>query len=385
MDELTQTELRRLTAEADGPCVSIYMPTYVAGTENQQNPLRLKNLLQETENRLVAEGARAADVRRWLEPARALLTDSLFWQRASEGLAVFLTPDSLRTFHLPKVFDESLIMGATFHVKPLLSLVAGDDAFYLLALSQNGVRLYSGTRHDIEPMEVVGLPKNLEEALHYDEPQEAAQSHSSMAAGAGSRKQTAAFHGQGGRADDVKSELESYLRTVDAAVAKALHGERAPLAVACVDSLFPIYRDVNTYPYLAEEAIKGNTDYMSITQLHELAWPVVEQFVHGARNAVLERFRKNVNTPRVATDLPEIIPAAAEGRVEALFLIDESPQWGVFDVDTHTVSLHIRREPGDRDLVELAVAQTLANSGSVYTAKAQDVGSESAAAALLRY
>ena len=44
MDSLGTRDLRSLTHEQSGPCVSIYMPTHVVGENGQQDPVRLKHL-----------------------------------------------------------------------------------------------------------------------------------------------------------------------------------------------------------------------------------------------------------------------------------------------------------------------------------------------------
>jgi hypothetical protein len=84
-----------------------------------------------------------------LQPARRLLDDSSFWQYQAEGLAVFLAAGTLRTFRVPVPFAELVVVAPGFHVKPLLALLTGDGLFYVLALSQNQVRLLVGTRDHI--------------------------------------------------------------------------------------------------------------------------------------------------------------------------------------------------------------------------------------------
>ena len=49
MDILTRAELEQLMHREQQWCVSIYMPTHRTGSETQQDPLWLKNLLGEAE------------------------------------------------------------------------------------------------------------------------------------------------------------------------------------------------------------------------------------------------------------------------------------------------------------------------------------------------
>jgi hypothetical protein len=58
---------------------------------------------------------------------------------------MFSAPDVFRHYRLPFPFQEFVVVTERFHVKPLLPLLSGDGQFYLLALSQNGVRVLQGT------------------------------------------------------------------------------------------------------------------------------------------------------------------------------------------------------------------------------------------------
>ena len=73
MDLITWDDLKALTGRYPGWCVSILMPTHRAGQETQQDPIRLKNLVREVEERLKAKGLRSPEIAGLLEPAQLLL------------------------------------------------------------------------------------------------------------------------------------------------------------------------------------------------------------------------------------------------------------------------------------------------------------------------
>ena len=58
--------------------------------------------------------------------------------------------------------------------------------------------------------------------------------------------------GHGGVTDDTKENLLKYFRLIDRGLHDLLKDERAPLVLAGVEYLFPIYREANTYPRLIE-------------------------------------------------------------------------------------------------------------------------------------
>ena len=85
-----------------------------------------------------------------LEPGRRLLELDRFWHYQSDGLVLFMAPEWSRFYRLAVEIPELVISAGRFHVKPFLSLLASDRRFYVLAVSQNEVRLLEGTRQRIE-------------------------------------------------------------------------------------------------------------------------------------------------------------------------------------------------------------------------------------------
>jgi hypothetical protein len=54
---------------------------------------------------------------------------------------------NLRSYRLPLPFEQLVVISDDFHLKPPLPFFASDGRFYILALSQNQVRLLEGIRY----------------------------------------------------------------------------------------------------------------------------------------------------------------------------------------------------------------------------------------------
>lgn len=173
MSTFSLDERVRLMASVPPPAVSIYLPRHRAVPETRQDPIRFKNLLRAVEGQVLAAGAgaRAAEASAMLAPAFELLEDTDFCLHQQEGLAVFAAVGFFRRYRVPSRLDEMVVVSHRFHVKPLVPLVTGDSTFFLLALSQNQVRLFEGTRDTISEIDLEGVPPSLAEALKYDDPQ----------------------------------------------------------------------------------------------------------------------------------------------------------------------------------------------------------------------
>ena len=92
-----------------------------------------------------------------LEPASKLLQEPYFWQHQSDGLAIFLSANRVRRYRLPLHFEELVVVIDNFYIRPLLPLFTGDGQFYILALSQNDVRLLNGTRYSVSEVDIAQL------------------------------------------------------------------------------------------------------------------------------------------------------------------------------------------------------------------------------------
>jgi hypothetical protein len=388
MNILSRDDLRTLMGKHKGLCVSIFMPTHRAGREIQQDPIRLKNLLGEAEEALTLSGLRTPDAQELLEPAEKLLQDSLFWQRQSDGLALFLSSEAFRYYRLPFDFDELVVVTDRFHVKPLFSLLSGGGQFYVLALSQNEVRLLQGTRYSVSEVDLEGMPESLAETLRYNDPEKRLQFHTSTRTPGGKGERPAMFHGHGvASADDPKDYISRYFHQVDEGLRDLLRDEQALLVLAGVDYLHPIYKEANTYAYLIDEGIEGNPEELKARELHEQAWAMVHPLFLAAQKEAAAQYRQlaGAGSEQASNDLKEIVPAAYHGRVETLFVTVGLQKWGSFDPDTNVVHLHEEAEPGDEDLLDFAAVQTLLNSGTVYAVDSEKVPDEALLAAVFRY
>jgi len=384
---LSKSELKTLMETQDGWCVSIFMPTHRAGAEIQQDLIRLKNLLGEAEELLMMGGLRGPEARGLLKPAQELVQHAGFWRLQSDGLAIFVSRDIFRPYRLPLDFGELVVVAERFHIKPLLPLLSGDGRFYILALSQNEVRLLQGTRYSVGQVDLEQVPESLAEALKWDDPERRLQWHTRTGTTTDGRR-AAIFHGHGvASADDPKDYIRRYFRQIDDGVSDLLRDERAPLVLAGVDYILPLYREANKYQRLSEEGITGNPEELSAEELHRQAWTIVQPYFQRERKEAAAQYQRlaGAETELASNDPKAVIPAAYHGRVEALFVALGLQRWGSFDPDTNAVELHEKAEPGDEDLLDFAAVHTLSNGGAVYAVELGKVPDGAPLAAVFRY
>lgn len=390
MDLLSREDIKGLFEKRGDPCVSLFLPTHRYGKDIEQAPIRLKNLLRKVEDELKGRGLRSPQIEKIVEAPKQLLPDDFFWSHQSDGLAVFFNSEEFSYYRLPIRFEETAIISHRYHIKPLLPLFSGDGRFYILALSQNAVRLLQGSRYSVNQVVLGDIPNSLAEALKYDEPERQLQFHTGAQPGTqgGRGKRAAMFHGHGIDPLDLSTHKKNLLRffqLVDRGLRDVFKNGHIPLVLAGVDYLLPLYQEANSYPYVLKDGIMGNPEELSDAQLHERGWGIVGPYFKKEQEEAAAKFEELKGTGKASNLLEEVVPAAYHGRIEYLFVEAEQHKWGNFDENSNEVKIHEQPEPGDEDLLDFAATHTFLSNGTVYAEKAEAIPGKSVVAAIFRY
>jgi hypothetical protein len=386
MESLTLDQLTGLARQIASPSISIYLPTHRAGQGIQQDPIRFKNLLRDAEKQLLSNGMGPREVGVYLQPAQALLNDNYFWEHQYEGLALFLTSNEFHSYRLPFSVEELLIIARSYYIKPVLPLFTNNGHYYILAISQNAVRLFEGTRQSVGQIDLPkGTPESLEEALKFDDVQKQLQFHTGTSQGG--QQRDGMFHGQGPGEEDQKVWIEHYLNLVDTALKEVFHDQQAPLILAGVDFLLPMYHEVSEYAHIMPEGITGNPDRLRPEELQEQAWPIVETYFRQEMEKTIEQFKQLVGTDKATDNIEETVSAAFYGRLDKLILSVDAQVWGEFNPDTGKVTC----DPEEQDkhdklaLLDFAAVKTLQKGGTVYALSQEEMPTNSPVSAIFRY
>jgi hypothetical protein len=385
MDILNPAALKSLITQQGGWCVSLYMPTHRVGRDQQQNPIRLKNLLAEAETKLLANGIRRPEAQKLMQPAEELLWNRDFWQQQGDGLALFLTNDFYKVYRLPIQFEELLMIGTSFHIKPLLPCLGRGIKFYVLAVSLNNVRLFEGNADTMSEV-TLNFPKSMEDALWMDDPEKHLNLHSGSISTRESKGGAGVFHGHD-PADEDKTNILRFFQSVNQGVNGLLDDKTIPMVLAGVDYLLPIYREAASYQNLLKDSIPGNQDRENLKELHERAWKIVKPIFEESQKKAFEKYEQlhGQGSELATSDIKEVVKAATFGQVETLFVPLGSQKWGRYDAERNKVLLAKEPGPNDQDLFDFAVSQTILNSGQVFAVPPEQMPGNEEIAAVLRY
>jgi hypothetical protein len=383
MNTISHSELVRLATAENDQVVSLYMPAHQPGHELSENPIEFKNLLMSAADSLRSGGMSPSHLHDFFAPAIQLLDQHLFWNSLSRSLVVFISTQGLQIWHLPFDCDELCVVGKRYHIVPLAAWLNEDAQYYVLAVSQNRLRLLHGTRFIVQEVKVPNLPTNQTQALHYDPREGFFQTHSAQPQIRG--KESIVFTGQGGEVDVAKDELAAYFRLVDAAVHKFLHERTEPLIFAGVDYLFPIFREHNHYPHLFPTHLAGNPDLVADGQLRDRAWPLIETLIRRRQDTEVTNYWRLLNQARASNHISEVIMAANSGAIEILFINPSIRRFGIYEPVKNAVRIDEQPESDNEDLVNLAVCLVLQNGGKVEALPNGNIPGGGSMAAIFRY
>ncbi|MDF1501185.1 MAG: hypothetical protein P1P76_12025 [Anaerolineales bacterium] len=372
---------------AEGPlCVSFFTPTHEVGGEWQGDRIHLKNLIQEAQKQLNDLETPKAQIEQLLEPAQRFLLDDETWKQMREGLAIFSSTDRQFKYQVPFTVEPLVVIGRRFHIKPILPWLTRNGPYYLLALSQNNVRLFKCSPESCVNVDLGSTPTSIQEALHYDDPETRLTMHTTEKQGLKGAGDPAMFHGHGVGQDDQEANLKRYLHAVATGVENILGGEKAPLMLYGVEENIALYREVNSFPHLFEVALHGNPDVKEAGDLHREADKHMQDYFERGKTRALERFNNHRGTDQVSQDLEEVLIHAFQARIAYLFVAVDDHVWGQFDPDTLQMQQNDTADPGRVDLLDLCAAYTLQHGGEVFALPGDEMPvGDTPIAALLRF
>ena len=113
--------------------------------------------------------------------------------------------------------------------------------------------------------------------------------------------------------------------------------------------------------------------------------PIVAPYLHREKDQAIRRYMDRPGGTLTSDSIEEIVPSAAAGRIDTLFVDTGVPKWGKYDPASGRVELHSVQEGGDEDLLDAAFTHTYLNGGNVYGLDSAQIAAQSGAAAIFRY
>jgi hypothetical protein len=381
-------DLSALAAARGDACVSIYLRTSPLTQQAQADRIELKNLAKYAIEQLQNAGVEKRPSAAVAEQLDDLIDDDEFWRFQAHSLAIFATPENIRTFRVANALEPVVIVSDRFHLKPLLRSVSFPQSCYVLALAQKSVRVIEVSPElPATTAHVEGLPENAGRAMrgtpestNWPRSPRPRLRSSTGVRGAGGYWPSGRIQGAEGQ----KVLLRQFARDVDKALRPLVTGSGVPLVLAAAEPLLSIYRSVNTYPHLAETTIEGNPEALTEAQLAGQARPVLDGIYRDELHAWRSLFEARAQRGRATTDIAQAARAATQGAVDSILVDIDAVLPGRIDEDG-SIAFAEQASASHYDLVDEIATRVIDTGGRVIGVRKLDIPREEALAAILRY
>ena len=380
---LTIESLAELTSVHQPPCLSLYQPTHRSSPENQQDPIRFRNLVKELETSL-RQKYPAVETRLLVEPFEKLARDHAFWNHTLDGLAVLSGPSLFRVFRLQRPVAELAVVADSFHTKPLQRFLQSVGRYQVLGLSLQKIQLFEGNRDTLDEIDPApGVPRTITEALGVEltEPHQTVASYDGIG-----RDSTPMHHSQGGKKDEADIDAERFFRAIDRAVIEH-HSQPSglPLILAALPEHHHLFHRVSHNRFLMAEGLTTKPDVLSIDELREHAWQVVEPQYQARLAALADEFAAAKSKGLGSDELAQVAQAAAAGRVSTLLIEADRQIAGRLNGSTGQVEVADLSHPQVDDLLDDLCDLVGKMGGRVMVMPAEQMPTRTGLAATYRY
>ncbi|WP_295103839.1 hypothetical protein [uncultured Candidatus Kuenenia sp.] len=383
MNSINQDYTAGVLEACEPPCLSLYQPTHRHHPENQQDPIRFRNLVKALKESLLRKYL-AYDIQPFLDPFLALAEDRDFWNHTLDGLAVLGARGRFRVYKLQRPVAELAIVADSFHTKPLMYILQSADRYQVLGLNRKEIRLFEGNRYTLDEIEPAqGVPKTITEALG----EELYESHQTVASYGGVwQGHSPMYHGHGGKASKVDIDTERFFRSIDRAIME--HHSRPsalPLILATLPEHHQLFRQVSHNPYLIDEGLDIQPDALSIDELRQRTWQVLEPRYLARLAALGEEFRSARSKGAGHDELGHVAKAVVGGRVSKLLIEADREIPGKINAATGDIKFDDLADPEVDDVLDDLGTLTLKMGGQVFIVPSERMPTETGIAAIYRY
>ncbi len=279
------------------PSLTITLPTHRSKPENKQDPIRVRNLVNQAMQRLLEEFSK-----REIEPVLVRLEQlvrDIDYSYLLDGLVLCVNQNFARSFYLPFSLKERIVIDHTFFTRDLMFALNRTPRYWTLVLSEKPTRLFESTRDSLIEVKDGGFPM-IHEGPGGEQP---------LPGGVGVRK--SAYR-------DVRHR--QFFRQVDAALKPFLADDPLPLVVVGVDRFLSFFQEVTSHRNSILTTVTGSHGKSTPHKLGRLVWPLVDANLAEQRKMVLTELEKAVGERKFVSAIGEVWRLTKEGRGRLLLV-----------------------------------------------------------------
>ncbi len=364
---MRRTDVLELMRYEAYPSVSILMPTHRTHPDNQQDPIRFKNLVEEARQRLVEEvGKRPSwPIMERLES----LGEEIDSQYNEDGLALFANEEFGAWYRLPFPVDERVAVDKTFETRELLYALHRQPRYRVLVFSEQSGRLFEGAGGTLDEVRDRAFPMVWQGA------------RGAMRGPEGPEMQ---------RSNVWDAHVKQFLTDLARALTEASRAEALPLVLVAPAHTLPIFREAMGNNADVAVTIDGFHVDAPEKTIEELVWPRMDEWLHAQRHAALDEVGIARGANRLAANLDDAWQAARAGLAEKLVVEENFRQPAILRQDGWELELVpegtvVPASEHLDDAVDELIETTLDKGGAVEFVDDGSLADQGGLALILRY
>jgi len=327
---ITRQGIKQLQSLINVPALSILLPTHRTSPDNKQDPIRVKNLVDEARERLAKEFSI-----RELEPLLnrlETLVSEIDYPHTLDGLALYVSHDFAKLYYLPFSVPARVVIDKTFATRDLVYGLHRALRYWVVLLSQGSTRLLAGTGETLEEVQDENFPIQM--------------------TGPGATGPIP-FDADSSYLDD---RHRRFFQQVDSAFTGYAQDESLPLVVGGVVRQISFFQEVSQYTSAIAGTLSGNFDKATIAELSQQVWPIAQSVLEAKKDNALQALDAAMSSSSVVSTIEEAWRLAQEGRGK-LLLVEKN--YHVPAVLTENGGLELVEQPGGTEVMDDAVDEVI--------------------------
>lgn len=285
---------------------------------------QLRKIIDQAEDFLI-DVMPADERKRFLEPLESLLKDAKILQRMPGNIGIFRNKDLFRILNIPIETVPSFHLASSFHIKPLLRWLQGDQEFLIMGIDQVCAHLYWGNQSQIKWLDSIQLPVHSE------------------------------------RSEDQLAQinfrwLDKWILEFTKTATPKLFIEGDP---SIISTVLKDLKYKNTY----QKPISASFDNIHINESCLAVRKILRKELEDTLEKTLLEFRLADLHKRAKKNLFQIAKAVVQGKVRKLVVTDELSIFGKIDHKSGGISIHPIDLDHEDDCLLDDLAQMVLNQG----------------------
>lgn len=343
---LKKTKLKPILESKDG----VHLTAYLV---NRGDLIDLKSQLRATIGEAYEwlDTAMTSEERnRFLEPLDSLLNDVRIFKQIKGNIGIFRNEDMFRILNIPIEVEQNCQVATSFHVKPLLRWLQGDQEFLFLGLEKESAHLYLGSQDTFKLVDSIVFPDffKLSDTSHnYSSEKKATEN----------------------KLKDVET-----ISWVNGWILRLTKHSKPKLFVAGEASLVTALTRKLKYKNAVMNPVSSSFHKSAAIESAQNIRKFLKEDTKMSLEKALLEFRFADESNRSKKNIFQIAKAVVQGKVRKLIVTDEVNIFGKIDRKTGGIAIHPFDQDHEDDCILDDLAQmVLSQGGEVVIAKREEI------------